>query len=109
MAYSVFANVNQIGLELKDYDSVEDFENEIKKAVMMLLNAGYITTVRYDDGKENGIVCIDFNYDDRSFGCHYPYWLSPEEYESVIWDNERDEDDDYGENDDFSFLEENHK
>lgn len=90
MAYNVFGNVNQIAFVLEDYASREEFENEIKKAIMVLLDAGYIATVRYDDGKGAGIVCVDYNYEDRSFGGHYPYWLSPEEYESVIWDNERD-------------------
>lgn len=94
MAYSVFGDVNRVVFVQGDYSSREEFENEIKKAVIMLLDAGYIANVRYDDGKEAGIVCIDYNYEDRSLGCHYPYWLSPEEYESVIWDNERDEEDD---------------
>lgn len=94
MAYSVYNDVNQIVFVLEDYDSREEFENEIKKAIMILLDAGYIATIRYDDGKEAGIVCIDYNYEDKSFGGHYPYWLSPEEWGSIIWDNERENDGD---------------
>ena len=69
------------------YKTQEDFENAIKKAVMVLLDNEYIMTVRYDE-PGLGIVCIDFEHDDPSIGCAYPYWLSPSEWESVVWDEE---------------------
>ena len=83
-------DVNQIVVCQEDYDTKEDFENAIKDAVTVLLNNNYIMTVRYDD-KGLGIVAIDFNYSDQSFGCDYPFWLSPDEWESVAWDDERGE------------------
>lgn len=86
-------DVNQIVVCQEDYDTKADFENAIKDAVIVLLNNNYIMTVRYDD-KGLGIVTIDFNYDDESFGCDYPYGLSPDEWESVAWDDERGEKDD---------------
>ena len=41
---------------------------------MLLLEAEYIMTVRYDE-KGLGVVCVDFDYADRSYGYPYPYWL----------------------------------
>ena len=78
---------NTITICKKDYKTHEDFENAIKKAVMVLLDNRYIMTVRYDE-PGLGIVCIDFDHDDPSVGTPYPYWLYPEEWESVVWDDE---------------------
>lgn len=79
--------VNQITICKDQYKSKEDFENAIKDAVMVLLNNDYIMTIRYDE-KGLGIVAIEFNHDDEAFGCPYPYWLLPEEIESVEWKDE---------------------
>lgn len=70
------------------YKSQEEFENEIKKAVMLLLNSEHIMTIRYDE-KGLGIVSIKYESDDQSLGAPYPYWLSPTEFESVVFDKER--------------------
>lgn len=83
-------DVNQIVVCKEDYKTVEDWENAIKKAVMVLLDNNYIMTVRWDE-KGLGIVSIDYNHDDQSFGCDYPYWLSSCEIESVIFDEDREE------------------
>lgn len=83
--------VNELVLCREDYESQEEFENEIKKAVMLLLNANQIMTVRYDE-KGLGIIIIEYKYADQNYGDYYPYWLSPEEIESVIFDNERVDD-----------------
>ena len=81
--------VNELVLSREDYESQEEFENEIKKAVMLLLNANQIMTVRYDE-KGLGIVAIEYKYADQSYGDYYPYWLSPEEIESVIYNEDRE-------------------
>ena len=56
---------------------------------MLLLNANYIMVVRYDE-PGLGIVCIDYEPVDRSYGRPYPEWLSWKEYESVVWDEEEE-------------------
>lgn len=89
-------DVNVITICKDKYPDRESFENAIKKAVMVLLDNDYIMTVRYDD-KGFGIVCIDYEHDDIEYGCDYPYWLSPEEFDSVILNEERAE----RENDDY--------
>ena len=86
------SRVNELVLCRENYGSQEEFENEIKKAVMLLLNADQIMTIRYDE-KGLGIIAIEYKYADQSHGDYYPYWLSPEEIESVIFDEERGQND----------------
>lgn len=81
--------VNRIVVCRDKYKSQEEFENAIKKAVMVLLDNDYIMTVRYDE-KGLGIVCIDFNESDQSLGCAYPYWLLPEQIENLEDSNDED-------------------
>lgn len=78
--------VNDLVLCREDYKTHDEFENEIKNAVMLLLNAGYIMTVNYDNNdKELGVVVISYSSADDSLGDRYPYWLYPEEEESVVY------------------------
>ena len=84
--------VNELVLCRENYESQEEFEDEIKKAVMLLLNADQIMTIRYDE-KGLGIVAIEYKYADQSYGDYYPYWLLPDEIESVIFDEERGQND----------------
>ena len=76
--------VNELTVCKEDYESKEEFENAIKDAIMVLLNNNYIMTVKYDE-KEFGIVWIQYEHADESYGCAYPRWLLPEEEESVVW------------------------
>ena len=86
------SRVNELVLCRENYGSQEEFENEIKKAVMLLLNANQIMTIRY--GKKGlGIVAIEYKYADQSYGDYCPYWLLPDEIESVIFDEEREQND----------------
>ena len=81
------SDINAIVVCRDTYKTQEDFEDAIKKAVMVLLDNNYIMTVHYDE-PGLGIVSIEYNYNDQSYGCHYPYWLSPNEWESIDWDDE---------------------
>lgn len=82
-------NTNSIVFCKDKYETETDWELAIGNAVMMLLNADYIMTVRYDE-KGSGIVVIEFEYDDRDYGGVYPYWLEPEEIEQVVFNDERE-------------------
>lgn len=77
--------VNELVLCRENYDSQEEFENEIKKAVMLLLNANQIMTIRYDE-KGLGIVAIEYEHANQDDGGYYPYWLLSDEIEKVIYD-----------------------
>ena len=83
------AQVNSIAICKEDYDSTEEFKNAVRDTIMLLLDANYETTVRYDE-KSFGIVVIEFDHDrNLAYGNPLPYWLSSEEFESVVWDDER--------------------
>ena len=81
------SKVNELVLCRENYESQEKFEDEIKKAVVLVLNADQIMTIRYDE-KGLGIVVIEYKYDDQSYGDYYPYWLLPDEIESVVFDED---------------------
>lgn len=76
-------DINQIVICRNEYETKEEFENAIRDAIVVLLNNNYIMTIRYDE-KGFGIVVIEFNHDDKEYGCAYPYWLLPEEWDTVI-------------------------
>ena len=82
-------DVNRLTICRDTYKTREDFENAIKKAVMVLIDNDYIATIRYDE-PGLGIVAIDYNYADQSYGDSYPYWLSPSEWESITWDGDEE-------------------
>lgn len=67
--------VNTIVICKEDYKTQEDFENALKKAIMVLLDNNYIMTVRYDE-PSLGIAVIDFDNQDRNMDTPYPYWLT---------------------------------
>ena len=81
-------DVNSIAIVRDNYSTREEWEDAIKKMVIALLENRQIMTVRYDE-PGLGIVDIEFNPDQQEWGCKYPYWLNPEEEESVIYDDER--------------------
>lgn len=84
-------DVNRITLCRDRYSSQEEYENAIKRAVMVLLENDYIMTIRWDE-KGLGILCIDYEDDDARTGNPYPYWLLPEEWENIMYtDEEGDE------------------
>jgi hypothetical protein len=81
-------NTNQLVICKEDYETKHDFENAIRDAVMVLLNNNYIMTVDYDE-KGLGIVVIEYNHSKEEYGSDYPRWLSPTEFESVVFDSEK--------------------
>lgn len=76
--------VNEMTICREYYDSEVDFENAIKDAVMVLLNNNYIMTIKYGD-KGFGIVWIKYDYAEKDFCGALPYWLLPEEEETVVY------------------------
>lgn len=72
--------VNELVLCTKDYETESEFQNKLSEAIMLLLGAGYICTVLED---EVGIIVINYERDGHSYGSPYPYWLTPEQAESI--------------------------
>ena len=67
-------NVNNIVICKENHKTDKEFKEAISKAVDLLLEEDYVMVVRYDE-KGLGIVCIDYDYADQSYGGPYPYWL----------------------------------
>lgn len=82
-------DVNSIAIVRNNYSTREEWEDAIKKMIINLLDNRQIMTVSYDE-PGLGIVVIEFNPDQQEWGCKYPYWLSPEEEESVVYDEDRE-------------------
>lgn len=78
------SKVNQLVLCRDNYKDEIDFKNAVRDAVMLLLDAEYIMVIDYDE-KGLGIIKIEYNYADETYGDRYPCWLYPEEEESVTW------------------------
>lgn len=86
--------VNELVVCKDDYKSEAEFYKALQDALTVILNNGYECVVRYDDGPKMGIVVFEYDYDrDNCYGNPLPYWLTPTEAESVIWDDECDDDD----------------
>lgn len=83
-------NTNGITICRDNYSTREEWETAIGRMVVELLKNRQIMTVRYDE-PGLGIVDIEFNPDRQEWGEDYPYWLSPTEAESVVCDDEREE------------------
>ena len=72
--------VNELVLCSEDYSNENEFRNNIVEAIMLLTGAGYICVVRED---EIGIITIEYENFDQSYGKPYPYWLTPEQAENI--------------------------
>lgn len=69
-----------------NYKTEEDWKNAVKTFLFLLLEAKQIAVVRYDE-PGLGIIIVEYSHNDRSMGTPYPYWLTPEEEETVIYKN----------------------
>ena len=81
--------VNELVIARHNHNNKEEFENAIKDAIMHLLDNNYIMTVRYDaNDKELGVVVIEYEAADESWGCPYPHWLKPDDVYKIEMLNE---------------------
>ena len=69
----------------------QKFDNDIWDVVGDVLKiisaAGYICSIK----TEENLVIIDFQDEDPNIGGAMLAWLSIDEYESITWDNEKEE------------------
>ena len=84
--------VNELVLCKDDYKDEAEFYSAVTTAIKLLIDAGYILTVEWDE-KGLGILRIKYNYADREYGCEYPYWLTCEQADMLYAECEREEDD----------------
>lgn len=78
--------VNEVTVCRNNYKNEADWYQAIGDMVVNLIRNRQIVVVRMDE-PSLGIVDIEFDYDDLPMGAPYPYWLTEEERESVIWED----------------------
>ena len=79
--------VNELVICKKDFETKEEFKQRLTEAITILLESEYICTVRAEG---NDIIVIKYDYDDKVYGSPYPYWLTPEQVESIPLDDDSD-------------------
>ena len=85
-------DVNSIAIDRDNFTSREEWEDAIKRLIFSLLENEQIMTVSAPEFGM-GLVEIEFNPNKPECGVHMPYWLSPSEEESVVWDDTEDAND----------------
>ena len=83
-------DVNAICINRDNFKSREEWEDAVKRMIFSLLENEQIMTVSAAEFRM-GLVEIEFNPNKPEWGGHMPHWLSPSEEESIIWDDEREE------------------
>ena len=64
----------------KDFESKNEFKQRLAEAITVLLESEYICKVKLD---ETDIIVIEYDNADQEFGTPHPYWLTPEQAESI--------------------------
>ena len=83
-------DVNSISIDRDNFASREEWEDAVKRIIFSLLENDQIMTVSAPEFCM-GLVEIEFNPNKLEWGVHYPYWLSPTEEESVVYDEDRED------------------
>lgn len=70
----------QLVFSKDSYESKEEFFNVIAQQLKILLDAGYVAVVRYDE-PGLGIVVIEFEHDENldAWGVANPVWITEDE------------------------------
>lgn len=79
-------HINQIVFSIKDFDdSKEELFKAVSKQLELLLTAGYIAVVRYDEPGV-GIVSIEYEHNEylEYWGGYSPIWITQEEEDQII-------------------------
>lgn len=74
--------VNELEICVEDYKSRDEFEQAVRKAVMVLLDNGYVISAKWDSG-ERYVVWIKYDYADEEIGGCQPKWLTPGQIDAL--------------------------
>lgn len=86
------AKPNEIAFDIENYDGNEtEMFKDIGKVLKILTNLGYVCTFSCDEPAFQ-VYVIEFDYDDDSLAEMKPYWLTPEQYEKAVAEEEEDDD-----------------
>lgn len=73
----------------------EQLWEKVGEQLHLLIQAGYVCVVHED---EFGIVVIEYQHNNRTYGYARPYWLYPDEEETVAYKDAEDWSDSDGNN-----------
>lgn len=76
----------------RDFETWQEFKDRFARAILVLIENDYIPVVYKE---VDSVYVIKYAPFDESFGCVYPRWLSPDEYDdflSMQYPKEGDED-----------------
>lgn len=74
-------NINSIEIDRSMYETKDEYENAVKTLIMLLLDAGYIMTVDYEDAD---VVMIKYGFSEEEIGDEMPRWITPDEWELIL-------------------------
>ena len=60
----------------------EQLWEKVGEQLYLLIQAGYVCVVNEE---EFGIVVIEYQHNNRTYGCAHPCWLYPQEEETVVY------------------------
>lgn len=82
---------NQIAFDIENYDGNEtEMFADIGKVLKILTKLGYVCTFSCDEPAFQ-IYVIEFDYADDAMAEVKPYWLTPEQYEKAVAEEEEEE------------------
>ena len=77
--------VNTIVFCKDDYKTEQEWKDAVRDATFILLNAQYQMVIKYDE-PGLGIIRIDFESADESLGAPWPYWLTTDQAEHLLYE-----------------------
>lgn len=77
--------VNTIVFCKEDYKTEQEWKDAVRDATFILLNAQYQMVIKYDE-PGLGIIRIDFESADESLGAPWPYWLTTDQAEHLLYE-----------------------
>lgn len=85
------AKPNQITFDMECYDGGEtEMFADIGKVLKILTKLGYVCTFTCDE-QAFQIYVIKFDYENEELCDVKPYWLTPEQYEKAVTEEEEEE------------------
>lgn len=78
--------VNYITVCRNDFDSKEEWEQAVARAIKVLIENKYIVRMELQDF---GTVMIEFDYQEHLIAEHRCVWLTDTELNTVVYDDEK--------------------
>lgn len=73
---------NEICIMQSNFEPLEEYKRFIGDIAYALLKMNYIMTIRTELGVNEQTI-IEYQYADQQMGDAYPYWLYPEEVDTI--------------------------